>query len=94
MGYFNYIKNKYRQKDLEAAAMASKIGTRQSKQIWRQYKKTSLWAVHHSDKLPKKALISLIFRQNTLKSTKDFYGLLSYLKKIPILFRCYAVLKW
>jgi hypothetical protein len=32
------------------------------------------WAVHHSDKLPKKVLISLIYRQKSWQSTKDSCG--------------------
>jgi hypothetical protein len=32
------------------------------------------WAVRHSDKLPEKTLISLILRQKSSKSTKDFCG--------------------
>ncbi len=39
MGYFEYIKNKNRQKDLETIAMVNKTGTKRSKQIWRQFTK-------------------------------------------------------
>ncbi len=39
MGYFDFIRNRNRQKDLETAAMVNATGTKRSKQIWRQYKK-------------------------------------------------------
>ena len=39
MGYMNFIRNKNRQADLEAIAMANATGTKRSKQIWRQYTK-------------------------------------------------------
>lgn len=39
MGYSEYIKNKYREKDLETAAIAKSTGTKRSMQIWRQYRK-------------------------------------------------------
>ena len=39
MGYFDFIRERNKQKDLEAAAMVNKTGTKRSKQIWRQYKK-------------------------------------------------------
>ena len=39
MGYFDFIKNRNRQKDLETVAMVNATGTKRSKQIWRQYKK-------------------------------------------------------
>lgn len=39
MGYMDFMKNRNRQADLEAAAMANATGTKRSKQIWRQYKK-------------------------------------------------------
>lgn len=39
MGYFDYIRNRNKQKDIETAAMVKATGTRRSKQIWRQYKK-------------------------------------------------------
>ena len=39
MGYFDFIKNRNRQKDLETIAMVNATGTKRSAQIWRQYKK-------------------------------------------------------
>lgn len=39
MGYFDFIKNGNKQKDLETAAMVNATGTKRSKQIWRQFKK-------------------------------------------------------
>lgn len=39
MGYFDFIRNRNRQKDIETAAMVNATGTKRSKQIWRQYKK-------------------------------------------------------
>jgi hypothetical protein len=57
-------------------------------------KKRCPWAAHHSDQLPKKAWLPLILQEKTLQSTKDSCGFFPYLKKSPILFRCYAVLKW
>lgn len=39
MGYFEFVKNRNRQKDLETIAMANATGTKRSAQIWRQYKK-------------------------------------------------------
>lgn len=39
MGYVEFVKNRNRQKDLEAAAMANATGSKRSTQIWRQYRK-------------------------------------------------------
>lgn len=39
MGYVDFIKNRNKQKDMETVAMVKSTGTKQSKQIWRQYKK-------------------------------------------------------
>ena len=39
MGYVEFIKNRNKQKDMETVAMVKATGTRQSQQIWRQYKK-------------------------------------------------------
>lgn len=39
MGYFDWVKNRNKQKDMETVAMVKATGTKQSKQIWRQYKK-------------------------------------------------------
>ena len=44
-------------------------------------KLSRLWVAHHSDKLPKKALISLIHRQKTWQSTKDSCGFFLVLGK-------------
>lgn len=39
MGYVDMIKNRSKQKDMETVAMVKATGTKQSQQIWRQYKK-------------------------------------------------------
>ena len=39
MGYLNFLKEKHRREDVEAAAMVNATGTKRSLQIWRQYKK-------------------------------------------------------
>ena len=39
MGYFDFVKSRNRQKDLETIAMVKETGTKRSAQIWRQYKK-------------------------------------------------------
>ena len=39
MGYFDFIRERNRRKDLETIAMVNATGTKRSKQIWRQYKK-------------------------------------------------------
>ena len=39
MGYVEFVKNRNKQKDMETVAMVKATGTRQSQQIWRQYKK-------------------------------------------------------
>ena len=39
MGYIDFIKRRMKQKDEETVAMIKATGTKQSKQIWRQYKK-------------------------------------------------------
>jgi len=39
MGYIEFVKERNKQKDIEAAAMVNATGTKQYKQIWRQYKK-------------------------------------------------------
>lgn len=41
MGYANFIKKQYTQKDLETAAMVNATGTKRSAQIWRQYTKNT-----------------------------------------------------
>ena len=39
MGYNSFVKNRNRQNDLDTVAMVKSTGTKQSKQIWRQFKK-------------------------------------------------------
>lgn len=39
MGYFDFIRNRYKQKDLETVAMVNATGTKRSLQIWHQFKK-------------------------------------------------------
>lgn len=39
MGYFDFIRNHYKQKDLETIAMVNATGTKRSLQIWHQFKK-------------------------------------------------------
>lgn len=39
MGYVDFVKNRNKQKDMETVAMVKATGTKQSQQIWRQYKK-------------------------------------------------------
>ena len=41
MGYVNFVKKQYTQKDLETAAMVNATGTKRSAQIWRQYTKNT-----------------------------------------------------